>query len=111
MRKRPKRRRSTTRKQPEARGINVSNVSTANPDQHLDESQAAALLGVTVRSLQKWRLTGDGPPFVRMSSRCVRYRVGDLQRWSASLRRISTSDLGGADNDASPSLAARGPGD
>jgi hypothetical protein len=44
------------------------------------------------------RYRGDGPPFVRVSSRCVRYRPEDLEAWTAARVRISTSDRRDADD-------------
>jgi predicted DNA-binding transcriptional regulator AlpA len=58
----------------------------------LTEDEAAQLLGFTPRFLQQRRYRGDGPPFVRISARAVRYRVGDLQGWAAERIRTSTSE-------------------
>ena len=60
----------------------------------LSERDAAAALGLTPRTLQAWRSRGDGPPHVRVSSRCVRYRVQDLKDWAADRVRQSTADPG-----------------
>ena len=57
----------------------------------LNERQTAALLHVSMKSLQGWRVQGVGPPFVKLG-RCVRYAVPDLE---AALR-TSTSDPGAA---------------
>lgn len=62
-------------------------------DQLLTERQAAALLSVTPRALQKWRSNGRGPEFIRISSRCIRYRRIDLAAWTADRVRRSTSDV------------------
>jgi hypothetical protein len=62
----------------------------------VDEREAADLIGLTPRFLQVRRQNGDGPPFVRVSSRCVRYRPEDLRAWAADRLRTSTSDLGAA---------------
>jgi predicted DNA-binding transcriptional regulator AlpA len=56
------------------------------------ERQAAAFLGVTVRALQKWRVTGSGPRFVRISSRCIRYRRRDLIAWIEARLKSSTAE-------------------
>ena len=64
-----------------------------DPDALLTEQQGAALLGVTARALQKWRSKGSGPPFVRISSRCIRYRRRDLVDWSVDRLKHSTSEL------------------
>ena len=35
----------------------------------------------TPRTLQRWRVTGDGPAFVRAGKRRVLYRVADIESW------------------------------
>lgn len=61
-------------------------------NQLIDEKEAAAFLGYTVRCLQNWRLRGGGPPFIKVSSRSVRYRRRELIRWADQLVRASTSE-------------------
>ncbi|WP_237213992.1 helix-turn-helix transcriptional regulator [Falsiroseomonas oryziterrae] len=51
------------------------------PDAILAPADAARLLGVHVRSLERWRVTGDGPAFVRIGLRRVGYRVSDIEAW------------------------------
>ncbi len=60
----------------------------------LTESEAARSLGFSSRTLQTWRSRGGGPPFIRISKRCVRYTQADLTAWIAERRRLSTSDDG-----------------
>ena len=65
-----------------------------DPDNYLvTEKTAAEMLGVTTRSLQAWRYKGGGPPFVRISARCVRYRISDLKAWTAKRIARSTCDV------------------
>lgn len=66
----------------------------AAPTLLLSERDAASQLGLTPRTLQSWRIKGGGPPFVRVSSRCIRYRPEDLATWAAERLRTSTSDQG-----------------
>ena len=40
---------------------------------------------------------GAGPPYIRLSSRCVKYRCIDLYRWAEGRLRKTTSDPGGED--------------
>lgn len=56
-----------------------------------DERQHAAYRGCAVSSLQKERVRGDGPPFVKMG-RLVRYRPGDVRAWVAARIVHSTSE-------------------
>ena len=58
------------------------------------QEEAAALLGVTPRCMENWRHRGDGPKYVRVSHRCIRYQRGDLVTWIEERVRRSTSDLG-----------------
>jgi hypothetical protein len=60
-------------------------------DIFLDEGRAAELLSLNPRTLQQWRLRGRGPRFVRISSRCIRYRYRDLMAWADRLLQSSTS--------------------
>lgn len=62
----------------------------------LSEKEAARILGFSHRTLQAWRVQGGGPAFIRVSTRCVRYRMEDLERWIADRVRTSTSDDGSA---------------
>ena len=55
------------------------------------ERDASELLGVSMRTLQKWRLQGNGPRFVKLGH-AVRYDVKDLEAYIESGRRRSTSD-------------------
>jgi predicted DNA-binding transcriptional regulator AlpA len=52
---------------------------------------AADYLGYTESTLEKKRVTGDGPPFIRLG-RTVVYDTRDLDAWLASRRARSTSD-------------------
>jgi predicted DNA-binding transcriptional regulator AlpA len=60
-------------------------------DALLPEEEAAEFLGYSKRALQNWRHRGDGPPYIRISERAVRYRRRDLIRWCEELTEQSTS--------------------
>lgn len=59
---------------------------------NVSTSKAADLIGVSKRTMEAWRLRGEGPPFVRISKRCVRYRIEDLEGWTAERVKSSTSE-------------------
>jgi len=63
----------------------------------IDERTAADFLGLCDRSLQNFRQRGDGPKYIRISSRCIRYRRTDLARFADERVRKNTSDLGPAE--------------
>lgn len=59
-------------------------------DGFIDETRAADFLCQSVRTLQKWRVTGFGPEFYK-PGRSVRYRRRDLNEWAETRRRSNTS--------------------
>ena len=62
----------------------------------IDEKPAGGFLKVTDRTMQAMRQRGDGPRFVRISSRCIKYRRIDLREYSEARLRTSTADAGQA---------------
>jgi hypothetical protein len=69
--------------------------NTTQPDANLEclitEKQTSEVLNLTPRWLQKKRMEGGGIPFVRISSRCVRYRMRDVLDWIEANTKTSTS--------------------
>jgi len=61
----------------------------------LSTAEAADQLGVSASYLNKLRLTGGGPTFVKLSAR-VCYDPSDLSAWIEAQKRRSTSDTGEA---------------
>jgi hypothetical protein len=59
-----------------------------------NEAQAAAFLRVSPRALQKWRVTGRGPQYLRLSSRCIRYSEAELVRWIEERACRATAEYG-----------------
>jgi predicted DNA-binding transcriptional regulator AlpA len=55
---------------------------------------AAKYIGLTASTLEKMRLSGGGPRFVRLGARAVGYAIGDLDSFIDGRRRTSTSDPG-----------------
>ena len=56
--------------------------------------EAAEYLGLAASTLEKKRLTGDGPEFVKLTSRAVGYDIRALDAWLDTQCRSSTSDSG-----------------
>jgi excisionase family DNA binding protein len=48
--------------------------------------EAAAYLGVGESTMEKWRITGQGPAFERAGTRIVVYRVEDLDAFLGNRR-------------------------
>ena len=59
----------------------------------LDTEAAAAHVHLSPRTLERYRVTGEGPVYLKLGRR-VLYRIGDLDRWLDEKRRRSTSDPG-----------------
>ena len=66
----------------------------------IDEEQAGSFLGLSARTMQKFRQEGGGPPYIVVSARCIRYRRKDMRRWADARVRTSTSDAGEAEDAA-----------
>ena len=54
--------------------------------------ETARYVGLSESWLEKQRMEGGGPPYIKLSSRAVGYRLDDLDRWLESRRVASTSD-------------------
>lgn len=61
------------------------------PSALLTERQAADHLGVTVRTMLRWRQAGTGPRYLRVGHR-VRYRPEALSEYVAGREYASTAD-------------------
>lgn len=58
----------------------------------LDTHEAATYAGLGKSTLDKFRLTGGGPTYIKVGKRVV-YDISDLDAWLASRRRQSTSQV------------------
>jgi excisionase family DNA binding protein len=58
----------------------------------LNTAQAAYYVGLSNRTLEKMRTVGGGPKY-RKHGRYVRYHIDDLDAWSVSRAKGSTSDV------------------
>jgi predicted DNA-binding transcriptional regulator AlpA len=63
-------------------------------DALLTTEEVAKRTGFSRRFWETRRLTGDTPPFIRISGRAIRYRWEDVEKWLAGRVRTSTSDHG-----------------
>lgn len=50
----------------------------------IDEDAAGAMLGVSARTMQRGRATGEGPPYVRVGARRIAYDPVAVRLWAAS---------------------------
>lgn len=60
--------------------------------------ETAARLGLSERSLERLRTSGEGPPFVRLSARRLAYREADVLAWiERRIRRSRAEDAASRD--------------
>jgi predicted DNA-binding transcriptional regulator AlpA len=63
------------------------------PPRYLKTPEAARLLGLSGRTLEKHRTYGTGPRYSKLGGRVI-YRLEDLQAWVELGAKTSTSDPG-----------------
>ncbi len=63
------------------------------PSRYLRTPEAARMVGLSIRTLEKHRIYGTGPRYSKLGGRVV-YSVEDLQAWVAQGIKTSTSDPG-----------------
>ena len=77
---------------------NLQDSTTQNPlsntgdDSLLTQKQVSKILGVQTRTLESWRIRGGGPKFVRISARCIRYKIAEIREWIDKRTKSSTSE-------------------
>jgi predicted DNA-binding transcriptional regulator AlpA len=70
-----------------------SGAATQNSGNTLLKARdAAAYLGFTENWLAKMRVFGNGPVYLRMGARQIRYRRADLDEWATANQHRSTSE-------------------
>ncbi|MEO0696853.1 MAG: helix-turn-helix domain-containing protein [Pseudomonadota bacterium] len=57
----------------------------------LSNAQAAEYLGLKAATLNKWRVYGEGPPFIKVG-RLIQYRKADLDDYLSSRLVRSTTE-------------------
>jgi predicted DNA-binding transcriptional regulator AlpA len=63
------------------------------PSRYLRTPDAARMVGLSIRTLEKHRIYGTGPRYSKLGGRVV-YSIEDLQAWVAQGAKTSTSDPG-----------------
>ncbi len=71
--------------------MTTSNTAPALVKEH----EAARILGLSVKTLRRWRWAGKPPHFLKIGS-AVRYDPQVLAEFIEAARRTSTTDTGGA---------------
>lgn len=71
----------------------MTHSTQALPPRYLRTTEAARLLGLSGRTLEKHRVYGTGPTYMKLGGRVV-YTLDDLTSWATRGTRTSTSDAG-----------------
>jgi hypothetical protein len=63
------------------------------PDSHLNQIELARRWRLSHRTLERWRWTGEGPPYLKIGGRVV-YRLADIEAFeTARIRTAPTTAL------------------
>ena len=71
----------------------MSATLTTTLPRYLRTPEAARIVGLSIRTLEKHRIYGTGPRYLKLGGRVV-YKLEDLQTWVESGAKASTSDPG-----------------
>jgi DNA-binding transcriptional regulator YiaG len=55
-----------------------------HPARHLTPAMLAERLNVSLRSVERWRVSGEGPRYIRAGARRILYPVPEVEAWEAS---------------------------
>lgn len=55
--------------------------------------EAAKYIGLSASTLAKFRLSGDGPKFIKLGKRAIGYDQQDLDSWLEGRAKKSTSEV------------------
>ena len=66
--------------------------STESIDDLLNRCATAGVLGISVRTLDRWHRLGFGPPRIRYAGQ-IRYRLSSLARWVLSHETVPQSPV------------------
>ena len=63
--------------------------NTENKRRYMNETQAGEYLGLSTRTLQRYRVDGSGPIYAKAGSRMI-YDINDCDDWIASFKVCNT---------------------
>lgn len=64
----------------------IAEALTAPPREYLDIDGAAAFIGVSRQTVDKWRMDRQGPAYIKVGKQRVMYSVEDLRSFMTSLK-------------------------
>ncbi len=76
----------------------IPNKEWPHPDQLVSTVDLQKLTDLSQRFWEARRISGDTPPYIRISGRAIRYRWKDVVEWLDNRKRLNTSDKGVSNN-------------
>ena len=70
----------------------MTEIAVIEPDELIADAETAKMLGVTAKTLAKWRSQDGGPPYIK-TGRLVRYWRRDVTRFIAAHRRVPENSV------------------
>ena len=71
--------------------VAVMQQASAEMQKLLTPAAVSELLGVAERTLERWRITGEGPRYVKLTRKVVRYLADDLATFVAERVKANTA--------------------
>jgi len=65
------------------RGALVTGLPGDPRERYVNDLEAAAILGISPKTIQLWRFEKRGPPPSKFGTRTIRYRLSALLDWAA----------------------------
>ena len=56
-------------------------MAPQTPTSFLTELEAADYLGISKKTLQRWRFDHKEPAYAKLNNKLIRYRLADLDEW------------------------------
>ena len=58
----------------------------------LNQKRVAVILGISTRTLERYRVAGTGPRYAKLGGKLVRYQQSDVEAWIQRNLAYSTSE-------------------
>lgn len=71
--------------------VTAMQQASAEMQKLLTPAAVSELLGVAERTLERWRITGEGPRYVKLTRKVVRYLADDVATFVAERVKANTA--------------------
>lgn len=70
----------------------MDDLIAVRQERYFTEAETAKFLRLSARTMQRHRLLGTGPKFVKLGGR-IRYRVRDVAEWTNAHTHLTTGEV------------------